>query len=106
MDVLDGKWTTVVLGHLKQGPIRYSRLRRLVPRITEKMLSQRLRDLEDAGLIHRRLLSEAPPHVEYELTDTGRTLSPVLRALYDWGEEHAHREGFTIAPPGQLEPHP
>jgi DNA-binding HxlR family transcriptional regulator len=98
VDVVGGRWRTVLLSHLKQGAHRYGELRRLTPGISEKMLTQRLRELEADGLISRRDLGTSPPHVEYDLTDEGRTLAPVLQALYDWGVERAARTGVQVGP--------
>ena len=98
VDVIGGRWRTVLLSHLKQGTHRYGELRRLTPGISEKMLTQRLRELEADGLISRRDLGTTPPHVEYDLTDEGRTLAPVLQALYDWGVERAARTGVQVGP--------
>lgn len=97
-EVIGGKWTTVLLAHLKQGPQRYSELRRLMPDITEKMLAQRLRELEAQGLVLRTLVSDTPPHVSYELTPEGRSLGPALQALYDWGLGRARRRKLKLAP--------
>jgi DNA-binding HxlR family transcriptional regulator len=94
MDVVGGRWRTVILARLKEGMHRYGELRRSVPGISEKMLSQRLRELEADGLIARRDLDRVPPHVEYELTEEGRSLAPVLQALYDWGAARAERTGI------------
>ena len=98
VDVVGGRWRTVLLSHLKQGAHRYGELRRLTPGISEKMLTQRLRELEADGLISRRDLGTTPPHVEYDLTDEGRTLAPVLQALYDWGVDRAARTGVRVGP--------
>ena len=98
MHVLGGRWRTVLLSHLKEGVHRYGELRRLVPGISEKMLSQRLRQLEADGLVTRRDLGTVPPHVEYELTEEGRSLAPVLQALYDWGVARAARRGAEGGP--------
>lgn len=96
-DVLGGKWTPVILAHLKEAPVlRYGQLRRLVPDITEKMLTQRLRELERLGLVRRTLVSATPPHVEYDLTTQGRTLAPVLDAMFRWGETYAADHDLTI----------
>jgi DNA-binding HxlR family transcriptional regulator len=96
VDVIGGRWRTVLLSHLKEGVHRYGELRRRTPGISEKMLSQRLRELEADGLITRRDHGTVPPHVEYDLTDEGRTLAPVLRALYDWGVARAGRTGAKV----------
>ena len=95
-DVIGGRWRTVILSRLKEGVHRYGELRRLVPGISEKMLSQRLRELQADGLVARRNLGTVAPHVEYELTEEGRSLVPVLQALYDWGVARAARTGTEI----------
>lgn len=80
--VLGGKWKTVLLAHLKGGPQRYRDLRERVPGLSDKMLTQRLRELEEAGLVERGSSTEA---AAYALSGRGRSLGPVLQALYDWG---------------------
>jgi DNA-binding HxlR family transcriptional regulator len=99
VDIIGGRWRTVSRAHLKEGVHRYGELRRRIPGITEKMLSQRLRELEADGLVSRRDLGTVPPHVEYELTDEGRSLAPVLQALHDWGAARATRTGADVTPP-------
>jgi len=90
VDVIGGKWTPVVLAQLKENDcLRFSQIRRLIPDITEKMLTQRLRELEQLGIVHRTLVSATPPHVEYALTAEGRSLAPVLQAMHDWGAQWA-----------------
>ncbi|MGW1741719.1 winged helix-turn-helix transcriptional regulator [Nocardia sp. NPDC001965] len=97
MDTIGGKWAVVILGHLKEYPLRYGELRRLVPDITEKMLTQRLRELEAAHLIERTVDEAAVRTVTYRLIDSG--LQPVLQALYDWGGALAARDGIEIGRP-------
>jgi DNA-binding HxlR family transcriptional regulator len=96
VDVVGGRWRTVILARLKEGVHRYGELRRLIPGISEKMLTQRLRDLETDGLVSRHDRGTVPPHVEYDLTDEGRSLIPVLEAMYDWGVARAARTGTEI----------
>jgi DNA-binding HxlR family transcriptional regulator len=96
MDTIGGKWAVVVLAHLKESPLRYGELRRRMPDITEKVLTQRLRELETAGLVERTVLSEVPPAVSYRLADD--SAQPVLQALYDWGSKIAERDGVDIRP--------
>ena len=98
MEVVGGKWTAVILAHVKEGPRRFSDLRRLIPDISEKMLTQRLRTLEAKGILSRTVLADTPPHVEYDLTEAGRSLAPALQALYDWGQEWAAVNDLTIEP--------
>lgn len=83
LDVLGGKWKTVLLGKLTVEPLAHGELRRSIPTLSDKMLSERLRDLTDAGLIERTL---EPDRERYRLTDMGETLRPMLIGLYDWGQ--------------------
>lgn len=99
VDVIGGKWRPVILSHLKEGVHRYGELRRRLPDASEKMLTQRLRELEADGLVTRDDRGTVPPHVEYELTAEGLSLVPVLQALYDWGVGRAARTGTTIESP-------
>lgn len=98
MDVLGGRWTVVILAHLKEGVHRYGELRRRMPDTSEKMLTQRLRELERAGLVTRTVHDGVPAPVSYELTEEGRGLGPALQALYDWGEARAKRHDLPIRP--------
>jgi DNA-binding HxlR family transcriptional regulator len=91
LKVLGGKWKLLILWHLKDNDRRYSELKRLIPEITEKMLIQQLRELEDDGLVQRTVFSEVPPKVEYSFTEYGRSLEPVLQTLCNWGEQHLKR---------------
>jgi DNA-binding HxlR family transcriptional regulator len=88
LKILGGKWKILILWHLKDEAKRYSKLKQLIPEITEKMLIQQLRELENDGIVNRKVYSDLPLKVEYSFTDYGRTLVPVLKALCDWGEEH------------------
>lgn len=98
MNVIGGKWTPVILSHLKQQPLRFSQLSRLIPDITEKMLTQRLRSLEADGIVNRTVVGNTPPHVRYDLSDAGHSLGSVLQALYDWGGDRAAALGLAIEP--------
>ena len=97
MDYVGGKWKTVVLWYLRKDKKRYSELRKLIPDITERMLSIQLKQLEDDGLIKREVFTEKPPlKVEYSLTDFGKTLIPVLDALALWGRTVASEKGQIV----------
>lgn len=100
VDVIGGKWRPVILAHLKEGVHRYGELRRRIPDMSEKMLAQRLRELQEDGLVQRIEHETRPPHVEYRLTEEGWSLAPVLQALYDWGTARAARTNtpITVAP--------
>lgn len=88
IDVLAGKWKILILWYLKNEKKRFSELQRLLPRATQKMLIQKLRELEDDGIVHREVYPVVPPKVEYSLTEYGKTLIPILKQLYLWGENH------------------
>ncbi|MFI1917335.1 winged helix-turn-helix transcriptional regulator [Nocardia sp. NPDC020380] len=98
VELIGGKWKPVILAHLKEGVHRYGELRRLMAGTSEKMLIQQLRDLEADGLVRRTVFDTVPPQVEYDLTDEGWSLVPVLTALYEWGEKRSARAGIAIEP--------
>ncbi|GAA0195201.1 helix-turn-helix domain-containing protein [Fulvivirga kasyanovii] len=90
MKYIGGKWKSVILIHLKTRSKRYNELRKDIPTITERTLSLQLKQLEDDGLISRKVYTSKPPlKVEYELTDFGKTLIPVLDAISQWGHQVA-----------------
>lgn len=89
--VVGGSWKPVILYHLLTGPKRFNDLRRLIPRVTQRMLTLHLRELESDGIIDRQVLEQVPPHVEYSFTAKGQTLLPVLDAMAVWGHEHNGR---------------
>ncbi|GJD96262.1 winged helix-turn-helix transcriptional regulator [Methylobacterium iners] len=86
MSVVGGIWKPVLVFHLLEGRLRFNALCRLTPNATPRMITLQLRELEADGIISRIVYPEVPPRVEYELTDLGRTLEPVLISLRDWGE--------------------
>ncbi|MEZ4789549.1 MAG: winged helix-turn-helix transcriptional regulator [Flavobacteriales bacterium] len=85
MELVGGKWKTIVLWYLRKDKKRFSELRKLIPGITEKMLSMQLRQLEHDGFVSRTVYPEVPPRVEYALTPHGRTLLPLLEEIAAWG---------------------
>ncbi|MBK9275546.1 MAG: helix-turn-helix transcriptional regulator [Flavobacteriales bacterium] len=93
MELVGGKWKTIVLWYLRKDKKRFSELRRLIPGITEKMLSMQLRQLEQDGLVRRTVYPEVPPRVEYELTAHGRTLLPLLEEIAAWGRMMGKKYG-------------
>jgi DNA-binding HxlR family transcriptional regulator len=82
------KWTVLIMGILERGTIRFGTLRREIEGISQKMLTQTLRNLERDGLIKREVFAEVPVRVEYSLTELGKSLLPVLKPLIKWSEEH------------------
>lgn len=89
LKVIGGRWRAVILYHLFDGPRRLSELKRLVPDISQKMLIQQLREMEERGLVSREIFRQVPPRVDYSATPLGLSLEPVLLALCEWGQRHA-----------------
>ena len=88
LDVIGGKWKAPILYHLRNGTKRFNELKRLMPRVTQRMLTKQLRELEGKQIISRKVYAEIPPKVEYSITEFGLTLSPVLDVLQTWGTEY------------------
>ena len=95
--VLGGKWKTVILSYLKERPCRYAELRALVPRLSDKVLSERLRDLTKSGLVRQEAISTRTR--AYLLTEKGRSLSELLQHLYAWGLENSDSFGVRVGAP-------
>ena len=95
LHVLGGKWKTVILCYLKQQPLRYADLRRLIPRLSDKVLSERLSDLCELGLVSKRRTSDTSREL-YMLTPTGKSLGAPLTELYGWGERNAEVFGASV----------
>jgi DNA-binding HxlR family transcriptional regulator len=95
-DIIGGKWKSMVLWSLKKGVKRNGELRRLIPKISQKMLTQQLRELEEAGVVKRIIYQEIPPKVEYKLTTFGEKLIPILQELHDWGKDYAQNNNIKI----------
>ena len=93
LDLLGGKWKPVLLARLKESPLRYGELRSLVPGLSDKVLTQRLKDLQRAGLIRPRSRGR---NSVYALTARGDSLRPVLQGLYDWGQSMAAVHGVEL----------
>lgn len=92
LDVIGGKWKTLTLCQLTSGPKRSGELMRSMPEITRKMLTQSLRELEADGLVNRTVFQEVPLRVEYELTELGKSLHPLLTQMCEWGEQLIQRQ--------------
>ncbi|MFC7370968.1 winged helix-turn-helix transcriptional regulator [Fictibacillus iocasae] len=91
LEVIGGKWKVVILCHLIKGKKRTSELKRLMPGITQKMLTQQLRELEEDNVILREVYNQVPPKVEYSLTEYGWSLKTILDLLCHWGEQHIEK---------------
>jgi DNA-binding HxlR family transcriptional regulator len=91
LDVIGGKWKGMVLHRLLTGTTRFNELRRAVPKVTQRMLTRQLRELERDGVIRRQVYAEVPPKVEYSLTEFGLSLRPILMAMNAWGERYHGR---------------
>lgn len=88
LEVISGKWKALILWHLGQEElIRFNEFRRRIPDISQKMLTQQLRRLEEVGLVNRKIYNQVPPMVEYSLTDIGKELIPILDAMDVWGKK-------------------
>lgn len=86
--MISGKWKPYILWHLLDSPRRFSDLEKLIPEVTQKMLAQHLRELENDRLVTRTIYPSVPPKVEYAISEYGKTLIPVLQVMCDWGKIH------------------
>jgi DNA-binding HxlR family transcriptional regulator len=86
--VIGGRWKVLILRELFSGVKRFGELQRSISGVTQKMLTQQLREMEEDGLIQRVVYAQVPPKVEYSLTPTGESLEPVLTAMHDWAIEY------------------
>lgn len=83
--LIGGKYKSLILWHLMSNTMRHGELQKIIPQATPKMLTQQLRELENDNMVNRTVYPVVPPKVEYSLTDLGRSMKPVLLAMYDWG---------------------
>lgn len=95
--LIGGKYKSLILWHLLNGTMRHGELQKLIPQATPKMLTQQLRELEGDDLISREVFPVVPPKVEYSLTDTGKSLKPILIAMYDWGADFMKSKSQEIS---------
>ena len=95
--LIGDKWKVMILRDLMTGTKRFGALRRSIPAISPKMLTQQLRAMEADGLVHREVYAEVPPRVEYSLTETGESLRPVLDAMSVWGRQYQRDQGEGVA---------
>jgi len=95
--LIGGKYKSMILWHLIDKPLRHGEIQKIVPQATPKMLTQQLRELEADKLLSRKVFPVVPPKVEYSLTDFGRSLMPILTAMYDWGAEYMKKGEHSIS---------
>jgi DNA-binding HxlR family transcriptional regulator len=97
ISVVGGKWKWIILYMIyRRETIRYGELKKKLPSIAHKTLSQQLKELEEGGLIHREQYNQIPPRVEYSLTEKGKSLIPILTLMAQWGEEHKLSQNVTV----------
>lgn len=97
LDVLGGRWKGMILFHLLGGTKRFGELRKLLPHVTQRMLTAQLRELERDHILTRRVYAEVPPRVEYSLTEIGAALAPAVAVMADWGDAYMTRHGQSPA---------
>lgn len=98
MDLIGGKWKTMTIALLMTEPLRFNELQRRLKGVTHRVLSMQLSDLEETGLVSRRVIPDNPPKVEYSLTELGRSLQPVIAELQKWGRQFALKRTSSASP--------
>ena len=96
LDMIGGKYKALILWHLLDKTLRFGELRKLIPQATPKMLTQQLRELERDNLVVRTVYPVVPPKVEYALSDLGKSIKPILTAIYHWGGAYMEQSGVEI----------
>ena len=96
LELIGGKYKSLILWHLINSTLRFGELQKLIPQATPKMLTQKLRELEEDNLLTRTIYPVVPPKVEYSLTDSGRSIRPILSAMYDWGAAYMEENGLEV----------
>lgn len=86
--LIGDKWKVLILRDLMPGTKRFGELKKSIGSVSQKVLTAQLRDMEEKGLVNRKVYAEVPPRVEYSLTDLGRSLKPIMDAMWDWGENY------------------
>ena len=99
--IIGGRWKPMIIYLLFSQPHRFGELQRRIPGITQKMLTQQLRDLEANQIVHRELFASVPPKVEYSITEVGRTLEPIMTAIYCWAATYRQAINNTITEPAR-----
>ena len=96
LTLISSKWKVLIVRDLLASTKRFGELQRSVGNVSQKVLTAQLREMEEDGLVDRKVYPEVPPRVEYSLTELGRSLEPVLSAMWNWGEEYRARSGDTL----------
>lgn len=96
LEVIGGRWKVLILRELFQGVRRFGQLHRALHGITQKMLTQQLREMEEDSIIHREVYLQVPPKVEYSLTPLGESLKPIIDAMHQWGVRHLEERNKEI----------
>jgi len=96
LELIGGKYKSLILWHLIDGTLRFGELRKLIPQATPKMLTQQLRELEDAKLLIRTVYPVVPPKVEYRLSELGVSIKPILERMYAWGADYLEKNGKRV----------
>ena len=96
LTLISSKWKVLIVRDLLAGTKRFGELRRSVGNVSQKVLTAQLREMEEDGLVDRKVYPEVPPRVEYSLTELGRSLEPVLSDMWNWGEEYRARSGDAL----------
>lgn len=91
LTLISDKWKVLILRDLLPGTKRFGELKKSIGHVSQKVLTAQLRQMEQSGLVNRKVYAEAPPKVEYSLTDVGYSLKPILDAMWTWGEEYQKR---------------
>lgn len=94
LEVIGGRWKVLILRELFQGVQRFGQLHRALNGITQKMLTQQLREMEHDGIIHREVYLQVPPKVEYSLTALGESLKPIIDSMHEWGIRHLQEQNL------------
>ena len=88
MLAIGGRWKLIIIWHLRNGALRYNEVKKAIPNISEKMLIQQLKDLENDGWVVKKNYNEMPPRTDYSLTKLGKSFVPILESIYSWGKKN------------------
>lgn len=92
LTLISDKWKVLILRDLLTGTKRFGELKKSIGQVSQKVLTAQLRQMEESGLVNRKVYAEVPPKVEYSLTDLGHSLKPIMDAMWTWGEHYQHSQ--------------